>query len=191
MLQSNHLKYFRLSIVLFTVLVLFSGQNTLHAEVLVKTEKFEIDESYLSALSSFYEDAGVTTTREQYLQRAKQIKIFAQEAKNVGLNPENVQTEHWEHDSDLAVNQQLIEDMGLAEAFVQQKMADYPLDDRIIRSYYKANPDRFRSGPWSGADLIPLDDKLKSAVRQLLLEDSKRQIINNIYDELKDKYELY
>lgn len=159
-------------------------------EVLFSGSGFEIDTKYLGSLSSFYEAGGITTTEDQYLKQAIKIKMFSQEAKSIELDPQTVNVDHWDYDSTDPVNLMLIEDIGLAEAYMVHVKNTYDVDDILIESYYRSNPQFFRKDPWEDSDIMPLDDNIRQAIMSRMLDEVKNRIAEDVYNELKNKYEI-
>lgn len=150
---------------------------------------FQDKEAYVDSLTSFYESMGVNTTEDQIIKQAVKIKMFSQEAKSIGLEPKAVNVSGWNHDAADPVNEELIEDIGLAEAFMEYVINNYHVDDIVIKSYYRSNPLRFQKDLQNNSDLNLLDDEFKQSIRSEIIGTIKNRIAEETFGRLKEKYE--
>ena len=182
--------YVYLTAVIFVSLL--SLEAKAQNQVKVKGDGFEIGEKYIEALANFYASGfSFTTTSEQYLSMAARIKLFSHEAKAINLEPQEINFEAMNINIDDPVKKEVSKDFAFAEAFLSHVVANYEIDNKIIESFYRSNPDKFREGPWKGADVIPLDSDLKESLRRELLKQSRNRIANETYNSLKGKYEVH
>lgn len=175
---------------LFTLILQLTFAACVQARILASGDEFEVTESYLYSLEKYYASGGFSSTADQYLNQAIRFKILAHEAKEMGLEPYPVNVENWDHDPDNPYNQQLIKDIGLAEAYLADKIVSYPVDEEVIISFYRSNPSRFLEGPWGDADMLPLDSEMKVVIRMYILDTIRSRIIDIFYDELSAKHEV-
>ena len=158
------------------------------ANVMVKGRGFELGQAYLDAVAEFYETSGFTTTADQYMTMAARIKIFALEAKDIGLEPVEIDIEVLNTDD--PVKREFMEDFAMAEAYLADVFVNYPVEDKVIESYYRSNPKKFRDDSLDGDGMMPLDDELKARLRQVILREVRSHIANETYLKLRDSYEV-
>ncbi len=149
-----------------------------------------VHEGYLTSLKEYYASGGFTSERDQYIKQAVRFKILAAEAAKEGLEPAELNLESWDYDLESGYNKQLIEDIGLAEAYMARAIAEYPVDSVVIDSYYRSKPGHFKEGPWNDAELVPLDDELRAGIKARILEMVRSRIIDKIYKDIKKDYEI-
>ncbi|WP_157493246.1 hypothetical protein [Desulfonatronovibrio magnus] len=188
----SRISKFIFTISLFTLgtTLMLSGLSNAQSRVVASGDSFEVTEDYLKVLEEYYAASGFSTSKDQYLSQAIRFKILAEEAVASGLEPLEVNVEHWGYDSEDPVSLSLINDIGLAEAFLAEKIVNYPVDDKVIISFYRSNPSQFLEGPWGDADMLPLDSALKEAIKMHILESQRGRLAGAIYDELKKKHEV-
>ena len=170
--------------------LLLAASTSASNRVLATGDMFVVTESYVDRLQQFYESSGIYSARDEYLSRAVMFKIFAQEAKSLDMDPKPVNVDHWDYDQGDADSLSLINDIGLAEAYVAHRINNFPVEDKVIVSYYRSNPSHFQEGPWSDADILPLDSDLKAGIRMHILKTARNRIVDRIYDDLKNKHEV-
>lgn len=173
---------------LLCILILYPfSTGLLYAEdnVVVSGRNFEVCEGYLEAMREFYQTAQFSSTTEEYVKMASKIKVFAQEANMLGLEPVEIGfLEQQEIEQPSRHMQDFIRDLGLSESYMVDVLANYGMDDIVIESYYRSHPEKFREE----GSMAPLDEELKNEIRQGILNTVKKQIMQEQYQELKDKY---
>ena len=182
---------FYVCLAVFFFVSLLSVETKAQDQVKVKGDGFEIGEKYIEALADFYETANFTTYTEQYMNMAARIKVFSLEARELNLDPADIDIIRLGIDFEDPINQEFLDDFTLAEAYLAHVESNYQVDEKVIESYYRSNPEKFRDGPWGGADILPLDQELKNNLRWKILQQVRNRIVADSYSKLKDKYEVH
>ena len=159
------------------------------AAVVVTGEGFVIDDAYMRAITEFYSLGSVSTSYDEYLSAAIKIKVFSLEARQMGLEPMDLDFSRYvaSRSEDIPEGipmDQILDDVALAEAFSAAKLREYPVDDLVIQSYYHSYPNRFR-----GEDgILELNDVLKYDIRMTIVDAIRKRIVDGVYVELEKKY---
>lgn len=168
---------------------LFSSVSAM-AVVLVRGDGFVVDSNDIEAQKEFSSQKGFETTEAEYLNAVLKTRLFVLEAKNSGL-------------IDKLPEPSGPQKYGAAEEYnklfmlyYQHLMETYPVADDAVLSYYLSYPEKFlknAEGPkqnLSKDDLMPLDDTIKTWIRNQIVLSKKVVIVENEFDRLKTKYHV-
>jgi hypothetical protein len=117
-----------------------------------------------------------------YYTRALMMRLFAEEARAQGLGGSDIPAK-----GPLTFEQQ----DTLYEAYRDKLLADVSIDDIVIESYYRANPERFRvdpSQPAGEAGIRPFDEDVKKEARDYIVMRKDQRIETEAFERLKQKY---
>lgn len=154
--------------------------------------ELELRGEYLDFIADYYASVHSFTTSPEELERlALRIKLFACEAIEKGLQPADIDFSVLETKKGVAGDERFLSDISLAESFIRHVADTYVVDSLVIESYYHSLPERFRDGPWSGADIMPLDDELRETIRRIIFGSVRERIMRDIFNELKAKYGVH
>ena len=135
-------------------------------------EGFQVTEQDVRELQEFTESQTPFKTEEiQYRKGALKLRLFAEEARAQGLDSKDAGEE------DLLTVERMV---GLMRLYLAKVMAEYPLDDLVFESYYRAHPDEMEG---------PLDDAVKQEIRRKIMEKKMPLLIAQHYELLKLKYD--
>lgn len=183
-------------VIMVVFLLLQSGQALAKDKVLASGKGFEVTQEFVQGVRSFYEQRGFSTTRQEILKAALRLKLFALESKEKGLIPEIPKG---------ASDQSISELVRIYEGYIWQEMLDYPLESKVVESYYHSYPYKFlreqdsqghqsAAGQLQGAvdeeDLRPLDQELQDKIRMHIVKAKRRQIVTSRFEQLQEKYQV-
>ena len=182
------------------------GQQKSAERLVAVGDGFRVTESDVAELTEFASKKKIRTTDEEYRRGAVKLRLFALEAKNMGLV-----------DSKDAVSSFSGDDMSVEEMMKCQGKYFYFLyeganvSDSAVRSYYLSHPKTFRkeeekkeggnedsiqakessSDTFVGKeDMMPLDEKIKKRIRLTLVKANWAEIEENAYKDLVAKYHV-
>ena len=139
---------------------------------------FEVTRGDLRELISYTKLASFRSTEKQHIMAAVRIKVFAEEAKALGL----VQAvETGEKEKGTEVEKRFGEQIKLSKRYIVKVLQDYPLSDLVIESYYRSHPDTMQE---------PLDEALKKRIRQKIVIAKQKVIMDRCFERLKEKYHV-
>jgi len=80
----------------------------------------------------------------------------------------------------------------LFDLYINKVIADYPVREVVIESYYRAYPDKFREGEKSkrAGELKPLNPEVKKQIRRVIVNRKTKQIVEDAFVGLKKKYHV-
>ena len=139
---------------------------------------FEVTQGEVEELISYTKLASFRSTEEQHIMAAVRIKVFAEEAKALGLG-QAVQT--GEKEKDTEVEKTFGEQIKLSKRYIVKVLQDYPVSDLVIESYYQSHPDTIQE---------PLDEALKKRIRHKIVIAKRKAIIDQCFERLKEKYHV-
>lgn len=123
-----------------------------------------------------------TVDKGIYYKKALTIRLFAEEARALGLGGPQVKAK-----GPLTFDEQEI----LARLYLDEVLADWTVDEVVIQSYYRAHPERFRIDPSQTAEdkgIRPLDDDVKKEIREYIVNRKTQRIETEAFEDLKEKY---
>ena len=123
-------------------------------------------------LSSYVEKVGFTSTPKQHIVVAVRTRVFAEEAKALGLDETITKTEE----------DKVVWLVRLSMRYVSNVLNNYySPDDIVIESYYLAHPEQFEG---------PLDDALKQEIGKIIAGTNRMKIMTDEFERLKEKYHV-
>lgn len=163
-------------------------------EIVAVGDGFKVTMDYVKKLEERMgnESASVTFTssEEEHRKAAIKIRVFAEEAKALGLDKlekEKIRAES--KDKTWNINEDSVEwHMTLAWRYNTKLMKEYHLDDVVMESYYRANQEKFVDK--ESGELLPLDENLKEDIRKWIVLAKKTRIANTAFENLKEKYHV-
>ena len=139
---------------------------------------FEVTQGEVEELISYTKLASFRSTEEQHIMAAVRIKVFAEEAKALGLDQA---VETGEKEKDTEVENTFGEQIKLSKRYIVKVLEDYPVSDLVIESYYRSHPDTIQE---------PLDEALKKRIRHKIVIAKRKAIIDRCFERLKEKYHV-
>ena len=139
---------------------------------------FEVTQGEVEELISYTKLASFRSTEEQHIMAAVRIKVFAEEAKALGLDQA---VETGEKEKDTEVEKTFGEQIKLSKRYIVKVLQDYPVSDLVIESYYRGHPDTMPEA---------LDEALKKRIRHKIVIAKRKAIIDQCFERLKDKYHV-
>lgn len=139
---------------------------------------FEVTQGEVEELISYTKLASFRSTEEQHIMAAVRIKVFAEEAKALGLDQA---VETGEKEKDTEVEKTFGEQIKLSKRYIVKVLQDYPVSDLVIESYYRSHPDTIQE---------PLDEALKKRIRHKIVIAKRKAIIDRCFERLREKYHV-
>jgi hypothetical protein len=136
---------------------------------------FEVTRGDVEELISYTKLASFRSTEKQHIMAAVRIKVFAEEAKALGLGQAG------EKEKDTEGEKTFGEQIKLSKRYIVKVLQDYPLSDLVIESYYRSHPDTMQES---------LDEALKKRIRQKIVIAKRKGIIDRCFERLKEKYHV-
>ena len=77
-------------------------------------------------------------------------------------------------------------------SYIQKVLDDHKISSAVIESYYRSNPEKFRTGeaPDGSIAVKPLDNGMKNEIRFKIIESKKEVIVKEFVDSLINKYDI-
>lgn len=139
---------------------------------------FEVIQGEVEELISYTKVASFRSTEKQHIMAAVRIKVFAEEAKALGLDQA---VETGEKKKDTEGEKTFGEQIKLSKRYIVKVLQDYPVSDLVIESYYRSHPDTIQE---------PLDEALKKRIRQKIVIAKRKAIIDRCFERLREKYHV-
>jgi hypothetical protein len=167
-------------------------------KVVAKGGDFVMTEGFVRAFQEYYAERGHTTTREFLFDAALRDKLFAHQELSTSRQGRL-------EDSDEYSQEYIHKVVGLKEDYVFRLLNNYPVDDKIVLSYYRSYPEKFIKDsqqtrqpfqasrieqPLDPGSIAPLDDEFIGLIRLRIAASKRQQIINEEMTRLKDKYQI-
>ena len=139
---------------------------------------FEVTQGEVEELISYTKLASFRSTEEQHIMAAVRIKVFAEEAKALGLDQA---VETGEKEKDTEVENTFGEQIKLSKRYIVKVLQDYSVSNLVIESYYRSHPDTIQE---------PLDEALKKRIRHKIVIAKRKAIIDQCFERLREKYHV-
>jgi hypothetical protein len=132
------------------------------------------------------------TTEQEYARYTVQVRLFAEEAIRMKMH-EGMEID----EKNLTVEDLLT----LAQRYMKHIFDQYPVDERVLESYYRAFPEKFlkedvplspaqaRKETLSPDQLVPYEEA-KDRIRKIILTGKQKQIVSETFQKLSEKYRL-
>jgi len=157
-------------------ILLFAEEEKKAAPVIAIADGFVITQDEVNEFREFIEKGSQRTTEKEYLKFTVLLRLFAEEAKLLGLDKDNP--------SDIST----FSGRGRLSELYTAKLADsYVVKDEVIESYYLAHPDMYKS---DSGEPKQLDGEIKKQIREKVLVTKKKTIQENELERLKQKYHV-
>ncbi len=156
----------------------FAGEESV---IVWKGKGIVVTQKDVTELIDFFKPV-FTSTDEEYLSAALKLKLYATEARLLGLGKDR--------DSGEDTVSQLNELQKLYSAMI---LDTYPVSDLAVESYYWSHPKVFQLKKGEQAsfpELMPLDDNIKERIRQAIRNAKSSELLSKAFEELKKKYEI-
>lgn len=164
--------------VLVAVVIVSAGAGAVLADdntPVAVGDGFEVTQGDVEELISYTKLASFRSTEKQHIMAAVRIKVFAEEAKALGLGQAG------EKEKDTEVEKTFGEQIKLSKRYIVKILQDYPVSNLVIESYYRGHPDTIQE---------PLDEALKKRIRQKIVIAKRKAIIDRCFERLKEKYHV-
>ena len=133
---------------------------------------FVVTKGDVQELSSYVENVGFTSTPKQHIVVAVRTRVFAEEAKALGLDQTIAKAEE----------DKVVRMVRLSMSYIRNVLDYYySPDDIVIESYYLAHPEQFED---------PLDDTLKQKIGKIIAGANRMKIMTDEFERLKEKYHV-
>lgn len=154
------------------------------AGVVAKGDGVEITTDFVSTVKGFYEEnTNFSTTEEGYTEIAIKIRLFAKEAKRLGLG---------EQEADDSDQSAFDVEMALADDYFKHILDGYKVDNKVIESYQKANYEDFQEYDEEAGEYIltPISDEIRDDIRKRIVSAKAMKIGEDEVELLKKKFNL-
>lgn len=142
---------------------------------IAKGDGFVLTQNEVNEYRNFVETKTNNRTIErEYRRVALMIRIFAEEAKALGLDPKE--------SGDTFDSRS-----KLCNLYAEKIVKDYKPDDLVVESYYFGNPDKFKTDSGS---IKPLNNDVKKEIREIVLKANVKKIHNKAFEKLQQKYHV-
>lgn len=137
----------------------------------------------MEEMRTYFESNRIFMKPEKYKIAALEMKLYAMEAKALGLDG-STGVDQTSNDFD--------KEQALAVLYIEDLIKKYPLDELVIESYYRANPKKFEHWDESSQSYEPkpMNDDIRRSIREIVLAPKKRQIQQDEYKRLLEKYSV-
>lgn len=171
-------------VAVLAVVIGSAGVGLADDTVVAVGDGFVVTRGDVEKLRVYMEKRSFGSTEEQHRKAALKIRLFAEEAKVLGLDQAGERSLAEEETAERLVD--------LSSRYIAKILKDYSLDDVVIESYYRAHPKKFRqgNGSTSDQDLKPLDDFLKGQIRRKILMTKRSAVAASSFERLKQKYNV-
>jgi hypothetical protein len=146
---------------------------------------FVVTKADVDELKAFTAAHNFGSTEEEYRKAALKLRLFSMEAEALGLGS-------GERSQGQTLNDSFKVMYDLYGRYVDKLVDDYPVSDIAIKSYYLANPEKFRK-PVAVApenEFYPLDEALKEKIRKKIAAARKPVLVEQAFERLKEKYHV-
>jgi hypothetical protein len=148
---------------------------------------FVVTKANVDELKAFTAAHHFGSTEEEYRNAALKLKLFSMEAEALGLGPGGGESGQGQ-----SVNETVEVMYDLYGRYVNKLIKDCKVSDIAIKSYYLANPEKFRK-PTAVApesEFYPLDDALKEKIKLKIASAKKPVLVEQAFERLKEKYHV-
>jgi hypothetical protein len=146
---------------------------------------FVLTKTDVDELKAFTATRNFGSTEEEYRKAALKLKLFSMEAEALGLGS-------GERSQGQTLNDSVKVMYDLYGRYTDKLVDDYSVSAIAIKSYYLANPEKFRKpvavAPES--EFYPLDEALKEKIRQKIATAKKPVLVEQAFERLKEKYHV-
>ncbi len=146
---------------------------------------FVVTKADVDELKAFTAAHNFGSTEEEYRKAALKLRLFSMEAEALGLGS-------GARSQGQTLNDSVKVMYDLYGRYVDKLVSDYSVSDIAIKSYYLANPEKFRKpvavAPES--EFYPLDEALKEKIRQKIAAARKPVLVEEAFERLKEKYHV-
>lgn len=143
---------------------------------LAKGDGFVVTQNDVNEFRAFIEKGSQRTTEEEYKRFTIMLRLFAEEAKALGL------------DKDKPADINTFSGRGRLSEMYMGKLSDsYLVKDDVIESYYLAHPDMYKTDK---GEIKPIDAEIKKQIREKVIVVKKSSIQKAELERLKQKYHL-
>ena len=168
---------------LLVILAMGSAGICLADDTLVAVgDGFEVTKKDVKELRAYMmaRPVSFTSTDKEHHKAALKVRLFAEEAKALGL------------DQDVPEGEGVGRLVALSSRYTAKVLEDYPLDDVVFESYYRAHPGLFRNaqGGSDDLDLRPLDSVLRKQIKRKIMKAKGSMIAAMTFETLKEKYHV-
>ncbi len=144
-------------------------------EIIAIGDNIVITKNEVNEFKEFVEKGTQRTTEKEYVKYTIMLRLFAEEAKFLGLDKEKSE------DISTLSGRMKLSEMNMA------RIADsYVIKDEVLESYYLAHPDLYKTE----SGVKPMDDSIKKEIREKVLIAKKNSIRDSELERLKQKYHL-
>ncbi|MBF0099348.1 MAG: hypothetical protein HQK77_00420 [Desulfobacterales bacterium] len=162
--------------VLMLLCMMFTTCYAEDSAILAKGDGIVITKEDMEVLRSRYAKT-FTTTEAEYCQALIRTKLFALAAKEKKVD----QLPEFKMNLEQMINE------ALANYYVQRIIFEYQLSNETIESYYLSHTNEFTNDK---GELMPLDDQLKSQIKDIVMKLKQVQIIESEMEKLKKQYHI-
>ncbi len=136
---------------------------------------FVLTQNEVNEYRNFVEKkTNMRTLEKEYRRFALMIRLFAEEAKAIGLGQKEIE-DSFDNRS------------KLCNLYAEKVIKDYKPDDLVIESYYFAKHDKFKT---ESGESKPLNDEVKKEIREIVVKEMPKKLHNRAVEQLKQKYHV-
>ena len=157
-----------------------SGENP-KGNVVAEGDGFVMTQENVDTFNVYFESQNQKRPRKELIHIALKYELLSREyIKN--------------HDSQLATpgSESVALKVSQANKYIQKVLDDWEIPGVVIESFYRANPEKFKSGTASDGKIIvmPIDDALREDIRFMIIESKKELIVKELVDKLIIQYRI-
>lgn len=160
--------------------------------VLARGDGFVVTSEDIDAQKSYFKERGFESNDREHLNVAIKMRVFALEAKKLGLIAYDFEA------SGPSAKEMVDRYNKAANIYMDHVMANFPISDAAIETYYLAYPEKFLKNRdpknqiafVTPDDVYPLDEKLKQEIRDHLIQFRRPEIMENEFIRLKKAYHV-
>ncbi len=188
-----------LPVTVFVLLFLALSSPSVAAEkadpgnVVATGDGIRVTRDDVQAMRAYFEQrTPFRTTDQEYARYTVQVRLFAEEAIRMKMD------EGMEIDE----NNLTVEDLlTLSQRYMKHVFDQYPVDERVLESYYRAFPEKFlkEDVPLSPAQaqketlspdqMVPYEEA-RDRIRKIILSGKQKQIVSETFQKLSEKYRV-
>lgn len=158
--------------------------------IIAKGDGVVVTQADAFRLEQFYAKHNFYSTPEQHRNVAVQMRLFALEAKKMGLLDKKEKSSEGENkkENEAKTDNPVTELVNHSHTYTLNLLKDYPVSELAIKSYYYSNPGKFEGTEETGP--VPFNQQARNMIRLTILDAKKVDIIQEEYDRLRKKYNV-
>jgi hypothetical protein len=175
------------SIILLSELAVVKGYSEENPEqkIVVSGIDFVLTQKDVDAYGAYFASQKVAVPEKEVIREVLKYELLSREyRKSSAVQPVRGKTD----DSSAEIVGKIQDTIK----FISKILNDYNLPEIVIESYYRSNPEKFRTGdsPDDTFSVKPFDDQLKEEIRFSFIERKKKEIVREYVNNLISTYQI-